>query len=185
MRPAAQKPAGKRRHVLQGEFFVTDDPDMSLTTVLGSCVAACICDPLAGVGGMNHFLLPGSVGRGEGQAAERQGAHIMELLLNGLYQHGAQRARLEAKLFGGASMFQGLTDIGAKNAAFAEHFLKHEGIRVVGGSLGGQRGRRVEYWPASGRARAHAVSADLNRITPIETARIPTPSAGAGAVELF
>lgn len=181
--PAAQQPAGQRRHVLQGEFYVTDDPSVSLATVLGSCVAACIRDPEAGVGGMNHFLLPGSIGRVEGQAAEREGVHIMELLLNGLYQRGAQRSRLEAKLFGGASMFQGLTDIGAQNAAFAEHFLEHEGIRVVGGSLRGGRGRRVEYWPVSGRARAHAMSGDVKRVAPSEPVRAPV--SGAGTVELF
>ena len=63
----------------------------------------------------------------------------MELLLNGLMRQGAQRDRLEAKLFGGARMMQGLSDIGAKNSEFARNFLKYEGIRIVGGDTGGEK----------------------------------------------
>ena len=49
----------RRVHVVQGEFFYSESPNVVLTTVLGSCVAACFRDPVVGVGGMNHFLLPG------------------------------------------------------------------------------------------------------------------------------
>lgn len=173
---------GKRMHIIQGEYHVTDDPEMSLATVLGSCVAACIRDPLAGVGGMNHFLLPGDMER-SGQQAEREMVHIMELLLNGLFKRGAQRSRLEAKLFGGARMFAGLTDVGVKNAAFAEHFLRHEGVTVIGGSLGGNAGRRVEYWPVSGRARAQVIAGAVDRVAPKPPVAPPAPP--TGDVELF
>ena len=83
----------------------------------------------------------------------------MELLVNGLMKQGANRDRLEAKLFGGARMMGGLTDIGKKNAEFAERYLEHEGVKVVGKDLGGMRGRRLQYWPVSGRARQAYVSA--------------------------
>jgi chemotaxis protein CheD len=140
-------------HVVQGQYRISDDPNAYLSTILGSCVAACVRDPVARVGGLNHFLLPGEQERERVMQAERYGVHLMELLVNELLKRGARRERLEAKLFGGAQMIDGLVDIGRMNAGFAERFLKNEGITHVGGSLGGNRGRRIEYWPISGRAR--------------------------------
>jgi chemotaxis protein CheD len=170
----------RKIHIVQGEFQVTDDPSLVVSTLLGSCVAACIRDPVAGVGGMNHFLLPGA-GRDRGREAERYGDYLMELLVNGLMQKGACRDRLEAKLFGGARMLQGLSDIGAKNAEFAERYLEYEGIRLVSKDLGGERGRRLQYWPVSGRARQSYVSTGVD-----ESEILKTPlSRGYGEVELF
>src|SRR5580692_5502055 len=96
-----------RIHLIQGDCRVTADPEVIMTTVLGSCIATCMRDPVAMVGGMNHFLLP------EGQGTDRPtsmryGAHAMELLVNALLTLGARRERLEAKLFGGARMTDGL-----------------------------------------------------------------------------
>jgi chemotaxis protein CheD len=171
----------RKIHIVQGEFQVTDDPSLVVSTLLGSCVAACIRDPVAGVGGMNHFLLPGADGRDRGREAERYGDYLMELLVNGLMQKGACRDRLEAKLFGGARMLQGLSDIGAKNAEFAERYLEYEGIRLVSKDLGGERGRRLQYWPVSGRARQSYVSTGVD-----ESEILKTPlSRGYGEVELF
>jgi chemotaxis protein CheD len=170
-------------HVIQGEYKVVNDPNVVLSTVLGSCVAACIRDPDAGVGGMNHFLLPGELNSGTSDDAERYGVHLMELLVNGLLKRGAQRQRLEAKLFGGARVVAGLSDIGAKNAAFARSYLRNEGIKLVAEDLGGVNGRRVEYYPVSGRARQiflSSTSATLREVAP----PITKPS-NIGAVELF
>ncbi len=156
-----QEGAERRIHIIQGEYEVSDDPNVILTTLLGSCVAACMRDPVAAVGGMNHFLLPGqetleAAGRPSG---ESYGVHLMELLVNGLLRRGARRDRLEGKLFGGARTMDGLADIGACNASFAEKFLQYEGIRLVGGGLRGDQGRRIQYWPVSGRARQIFLSA--------------------------
>lgn len=137
--------------VLQGEHRISSDPDDVIATVLGSCVAACMRDPVAGIGGLNHFLLPGT-GRSDSDA-KKYGLHSMELLINALIRGGARRDRLEVKLFGGAQMQVGLPDIGASNAAFAEEFLRSEGLRYVGGSLGGKAGRKIRYSPVSGLAR--------------------------------
>ena len=143
----------RRLHIIQGEAKWGRGEDLVLTTLLGSCVSACIRDPIAGVGGMNHFLLPGG-GEGHGQSrSESYGLYLMELLINGLLKLGARRERLEAKLFGGARTVGGLSDIGAKNAAFARQFLDVEGITYTGGNVGGENGRRLEYWPHTGRAR--------------------------------
>jgi len=183
----------RRLHVVQGEFAVSDDPDVVLNTILGSCVAACMRDPLAGVGGMNHFLLPG--GRQDGQAAAkpigaepeavRYGVQSMELLLNALYRMGARRERLEVKLFGGARVVEGLSDIGMHNAAFAETFLASEGIRHIGGSLRGEQARRVQFWPVSGRVRQMAVADSGRTVFEAERGRPAKTPAMQGAVELF
>jgi chemotaxis protein CheD len=172
----------KRVNLVQGEFRVSDDPDVVLTTLLGSCVGACIRDPALGVGGMNHFLLPGAEVGGV-KESERIGVHLMELLLNGLMRKGAHRDRLEAKIFGGARMMQGLSDVGRKNADFAKSFLNYEGIRLVGGDLGGDRGRRLQFWPVTGRA-LQSYIAQSPDMAPRPLA--PTPqSQNAGDVDLF
>ena len=173
----------RKVHVTQGEYVVTGDPDMVLTTILGSCVAGCLRDPLAGVGGMNHFLLPdGHNGAGDGL---RYGVQAMELLINGLLQRGARRERLEAKLFGGGRMLDGLTDVGQQNAAFAERFMREEGIRVVGASLRGEHARRVQYWPVSGRARQVLIARSDGGVFVSERARRPAPAPESGGLELF
>lgn len=142
--------SGRLQHVIQGNFLVSGDPGDTFSTILGSCVATCLCDPVAGVGGMNHFLLPeGGPGQGE---LLRYGPQAMELLINALLKLGASKTRLQAKLFGGAQMHDGLQDIGRANAAFARAFLQTEGITLISESLGGRQGRRVRYWPVSGRA---------------------------------
>ncbi len=179
----APEPRHQRVNIVQGEYFVTDDLNVVVTTLLGSCVAACIRDPIARVGGMNHFLLPAPEVRVRNNDAERYGVHLMELLVNGLLQRGARRDRLEAKLFGGARTVEGLSDIGARNAAFAERFLRNEDIVIVGGSLGGESGRRVQYWPVSGRARQAIMSAD--KTLPLPVAPVMPKAPDGGEVEFF
>ena len=172
-----------RVHIVQGEFQVSDDPHVVFTTTLGSCVAACLHDPHVGVGGMNHFLLPDGGGV-EGPEAIRYGAFAMELLVNGLLRAGARRDRLEAKLFGGGQLLDGLLDIGDQNATFAERFLEREGIRLCGGSVRGPHARRVQYWPATGRARQLALARGEAEIFAAETGP-RRPAGDWGTLELF
>ncbi len=181
---SAVKPE-RRIHVVQGENYVSGDDDVVLSTILGSCVAACMRDPVAGVGGLNHFLLPGNADSVATADSTRYGVHAMELLVNNLLKQGARRDRLESKLFGGANLMRGMTDVGAMNAAFAEDFLRKEGIRNVGGSLLGERGRRIQFWPRSGRAR-QVLLGDEGRVA-FERERIvtPPPVATSGGLELF
>jgi chemotaxis protein CheD len=181
MTPMATSERLQRVHVGQGEHFVTDDPDVMLTTILGSCVAMCLRDSTGRIGGMNHFLLPDGAGSGT-DAGRRYGAYAMEVLINDCLQRGARRDRLEAKLFGGGRMFDSLKDVGLANADFAERFLRDEGIAVVGGSLRGVGGRRVQYWPVTGRALQRSVN---DRIAAARSAG-PLPAiVDAGALELF
>jgi chemotaxis protein CheD len=181
--PSADTATERKVHIIQGEYHVTSDANVVLTTLLGSCVAACVRDPLAGVGGMNHFLLPGRETRERRLEAETYGVHLMELLVNGLLREGARRERLEAKLFGGGRTMEGLADIGAMNADFAERFLANEGIACIGGSLRGDQGRRIQYWPVSGRARQIYFAAE-KVAAPRARAR-PAAPVGDGSVEFF
>lgn len=181
MMSAAALATERRIHVGQGEHHVTSDTDVMLTTILGSCVAMCLRDPAAGVGGMNHFLLPEGAGAGT-DAGRRYGAYAMELLINDILKAGGRRDRLEAKLFGGGRMFDSLKDVGRANADFAEKFLQDEGIPVVGGSLRGQGGRRLHYWPVAGRALQRAVTD--NHVPVPAPVRAPAPPVG-GMLELF
>ena len=134
-------------HVIQGEQRVSDNPNEVLSTLLGSCVSACLHDPVAGIGGMNHFLLPGESDGGSSGAAERFGVHAMELLVNAMLARGAVRSRLEAKLFGGARTLRGVTDVGSLNGAFAVSFLKRERIRIASECLGGRKDAGSSFGP--------------------------------------
>jgi len=182
--PIGTRPAERTIHVVQGEYKIVGDDDAVLSTILGSCVATCLHDPVARVGGMNHFLLPGDA---NSTAADgmKYGVNAMELLINGLLQRGASRARLQAKLFGGAHVMQGLSDIGEKNGAFARKFLQTEGIQIVSASLGGDRARRVRYWPATGRASQLVLDKADVFTAEREAPRKPVVAPDAGALELF
>ena len=181
--PGPEPSGGSRIHVLQGEYAVSADAQVMLTTILGSCVSACIRDPGAGVGGMNHFLLP-DCDEPEAAGTLRYGVHAMELLVNALLQAGARRSALEAKLFGGAHLAARLADVGKTNADFAEAFLRREGIAHLGGSLGGPYARKLQFWPVSGRVRQLSLTHGNEDILERERSR-PQPPAHAGALELF
>jgi chemotaxis protein CheD len=165
-----------RRHITQGEYCVGTGDNGSITTILGSCISSCLHDPEGGFGGMNHFLLP------EGCRASRQaasfGVNAMELLINELIKQGANRKRLQAKIFGGARMIAGLSDVGAMNSVFVTDFLRREGILCVAQSLGGDQARRVEFWPESGRARQKLLT---DRVAVEQPCKLPI----VNEVELF
>ena len=137
--------------ILPGEFYATAEDEV-IVTVLGSCVATCILDPIAMVGGMNHFMLP--VKKGEQNPdvffAARYGAAAMEYLINNLLHLGASRDRLVAKAFGGGKVMKGMTDIGAQNIDFVRGFLRQEGIPLWSEDLGGVLPRKVYFFPHTG-----------------------------------
>jgi len=133
---------------------------------------------------MNHFLLPGDGPGSENQDLVRYGVHAMELLINALLNRGAQRHRLEAKLFGGAHLLSGKQNVGAQNADFAERFLRDEGLSLISSSLRGYSARRVQYWPVSGRARQIILMSDcINELAPAN--RKLAPAANNDELELF
>jgi chemotaxis protein CheD len=168
-----------------GDTYVTSEPEEVLTTILGSCISACIRDPVIGVGGMNHFLLP------DGNSGDREarcyGVNAMELLINDILKHGGDRRRLEAKLFGGANVVAALTDVGSRNYAFARQFLTDEGIPIVGGDVGGELARRIQYMPANGRARQAVVKGAEPKLVEEELTALhkKAQTAAAADVEFF
>jgi chemotaxis protein CheD len=123
--------------------------------VLGSCVSACIRDRVTGLGGMNHFMLPdGGADTGSPvSASARYGTYAMEVLINDLLKAGARRDNLEAKVFGGGAVLKGFTaiNVGERNAAFVQSFLKNEKIRIVAEDLNDIYPRKVYFFPRTGK----------------------------------
>jgi chemotaxis protein CheD len=138
--------------ILPGEFYATAQDEV-IVTVLGSCVAACLLDPIAMVGGMNHFMLPMKEGDRDPDVfyAARYGAAAMEYLINDLLHLGAQRDRLVAKAFGGGRVMQGISsDVGGRNVDFVRQFLRNEGIPLWNEDMGGSLPRKVYFFPHTG-----------------------------------
>jgi chemotaxis protein CheD len=148
-------PAAK---ILPGEYYVTKYDEI-ITTVLGSCISACIHDLSAGVGGMNHFMLPISKSGGWKGAdnplteANRYGNFAMEHMINELLKQGATRENLEVKIFGGGQIISKLTQIGEKNIEFIHLYIQNERLRLASEDVGGVLARKVVYYPTTGRVR--------------------------------
>lgn len=141
--------------VLPGEYFV-DDSDLLVMTTLGSCIAACLWDRKARIGGLNHFMLP------EGSADDgRYGSYAMELLINAMLRRGASRSALEAKVFGGGRVLAGMDsmNVGERNTAFVLDYLQTERIPVVSRDVLDIYPRKVCFQPASGKAMVKRLAA--------------------------
>jgi chemotaxis protein CheD len=180
--------------VHQGDCLVGGEQDLTFSTILGSCVAACIRDIEAKVGGMNHFLLaePSGSARDRYGASARYGAFAMEQLINKVLNRGTGRkANLEIKVFGGGLINSALTDVGAKNIEFVRQFLRDEGYAVAGEDVGGAFARRVMFKPHSGRAFVKRLDSDAGASVAREELSIvrkrvaPRPAPAADDIELF
>jgi len=174
--------------VLQGEFSVSSEPDTVLSAILGSCVATCLWDPVARVGGMNHILLPGS--RTASPNENKYGVFAMEALINALMKKGARKTDLVAKIFGGAQTYENSLQIGEANATFVRQFLEAEDIQIKAASLGGTQARRVRFYPESGRARQMITGESAPAPLPEQSTRAAgrrsaLPEAKSGDLELF
>jgi chemotaxis protein CheD len=181
--------------ILPGEYYVTRG-DEAVTTVLGSCISACVRDPKLNVGGMNHFMLPedNSVGPNNWLdpavgLATRYGSYAMESLINDLLKLGATRERLEIKLFGGGRILTGMTDVGERNIGFIKSYMQLEGLRVAAEDLGGTQPRKVIYFPASGRCKLRKLPPVENRIIShheqLYRDSLGRQAANGGEVDLF
>lgn len=152
--------------ILPGEFFVSTEP-MVVYTVLGSCISACIRDPIAGVGGMNHFMLPAPKEHQSGDAwggeSTRYGSFAMEQLINGILKRGGIRQRLEVKLFGAGKIYEGNIDVGARNTEWVLNYLKAEGFSIASSNLGDVYPRKVYYFTDSGRVLMKKIERIKNR----------------------
>lgn len=181
-----RRPAVK---LMPGEYVVGRSGEL-LCTVLGSCVSACMRDPVAGVAGMNHFLLPSSNDAGQ-DATARYGVHAMELLINGLLRAGARRQRIEVKLFGGANLMRTRSDnnVGHNNARFALAFIRQEGLGLVSQDLFGHEPRKIWYFPDTGKVMLRRLRLTRNdtiiRREVDYSRRLASKPDASGDVELF
>lgn len=143
------------QRVNPGDYHVDRGQNVMLVTTLGSCVAACVRDPISGVGGMNHFMLPESQSGQWSGASEtmRYGNYAMEILINEILKTGALRRNLEIKLFGGAQIGSLGSSVGETNAHFALNYLADEGFRAKTIDLGGALPRRVYFIPETGQVK--------------------------------
>lgn len=140
--------------VLPGEFYVSKHNEL-ISTVLGSCIAACIYDEQLGLGGMNHFMLPGVKDMEDINANDlncRYGNWAMEYLINELIKNGACRHSLKIKLFGGGKIIRSMTDIGIGNIRFANAYIQDEALELVSHDVGGPWPRKVVFNPQTGKA---------------------------------
>jgi chemotaxis protein methyltransferase CheR len=156
------------KRIVLGEWFATGKP-MLVSTLLGSCVAACLYDPVARVGGMNHFMLPKMLANDEHPA--RFGIHAMEVLVNEMMQLGAHRSRLRGMAFGAGAINPALgSTVAAENGAFVKQFLARERIPLVCERLGGVKPREVYLQTDTGQAFVRSVEAD--RVDSIKRAEV-------------
>ncbi|KQV79835.1 chemotaxis protein CheD [Massilia sp. Root351] len=177
--------------ILPGEYYFTAK-DMLIVTVLGSCVSACIRDRVTGLGGMNHFMLPdgGSDPNSPISASARYGTYAMEILINDLLKAGARRDNLEAKVFGGGAVLKGFTaiNVGERNAAFVQSFLRNEKIRIVAEDLNDIYPRKVYFFPRTGKVLVKKLMQSHNDTLAkreIEYASRLKKQPVAGEIELF
>lgn len=145
--------------ILPGEYYVSKHGEL-ISTVLGSCISACIRDVKTGIGGMNHFMLPmGSEDEHAGKthltSATRYGNFAMEILINEILKAGGSKKNLEVKLFGGGSVLTSMAkiDIGNKNINFVHEYLKEEQLRITSEDTGDVFPRKVLYFADTGKVR--------------------------------
>lgn len=153
-----------RRTIMPGEHAVSWEP-AEISTLLGSCVAACIWDSHRRIGGMNHFMLPDvpvshQTNTSDASRPLRYGLYAMERLINDLLVMGAKRENLVAKVFGGANISGALGEhnIGRRNSEFVLEFLKKDQIKIGAVDMGGIHSRRVKFYTDSGKVRVFGVA---------------------------
>ncbi len=140
--------------ILPGEVYVSKQDEL-ISTVLGSCISACIYDIKMGIGGMNHFMLPANRSSNAmtiDSLSCRYGNWAMEFLINEIIKNGGYRENFRVKLFGGGKIISGMSDVGEGNIRFVSEYLKNEGLSVESHDVGGPWPRKVIFSPTTGKA---------------------------------
>lgn len=182
--------------ILPGEFYVSNHGEM-VVTVLGSCISTCVRDTVHGVGGMNHFMLPKKHNEKDHDNAQlladaaRYGNWAMEYLINNILKNGGERRNLEAKIFGGGRVLQGMDsiDIGARNAEFAVEYMAREAIKVVAQDVGDVCPRKVLFFSDTGKVKVRKIK-KLDNATLVKRERaysneISHDEGTGGEIDLF
>jgi chemotaxis protein CheD len=135
-----------------GEYYATKD-DIIIGTVLGSCIAVALYDGKNRFGGLNHFMLPGTLNPENFYISNsgKYGMYAMELLINSMIKLGSRKQDLTAKVFGGGSVLHKSTGfsnrIPENNIEFAFSYLKTEAIPVKSSDVGGVQARKIFFYP--------------------------------------
>jgi len=148
--PSQEANARSKVYLHAGQLYASNQPT-EIITILGSCVSVCLYDLTCGIGGLNHFMLPND----STVVSPRYARHAMDLLLQQLVAFGAKRSRLEAKLFGGASVLKSAessVDLGLRNIEAARARLALDQIPITAEDVGGTRGRRLIFVTSDGSA---------------------------------
>jgi len=158
--PGRMTPLHKNGVCLYAGDVAASQTPLVFHTLLGSCVAVCLYDPLLRAGGMNHILLPNCRA---GDKSARCGIHAMELLINELMKLGGDRRRFVAKAFGGANVLQGISlpPIGERNAEFVREFLALERIPLVAERMGGNHAVHLYFRTDTAKATVHTVDGSI------------------------
>jgi len=185
----------RHARVVQPGAWVVDS-EKPLSTLLGSCVAVCLFDPLLKIGGINHFMLP-DMGRSKHGDVDSMlsGNFAMEALLNSLLGKGAKKIRLQAKAFGGGTIIDtdgGSLSIGMRNANFAKEWLAREGIPLKSSDFLGPWSRKIIFLPFNGEAFCKRLVTNMANAEVIAReerayaeALLQKPKAAENKIELF
>jgi chemotaxis protein CheD len=153
-----------------GELSISKDSNQVLKCVgIGSCIALCAYDPVAGMGGIAHFLLPCSRNRDEMSSPVKYIDSGVPHMLNKMIKNGATRSNMILKIAGGAKMLSipgsnPNLDIGQKNIAEIKAALGRENIPICGADLGGTFGRTIEFFIGNGKITVKAVNGSLKEL---------------------
>ena len=135
--------------IFAGEYYTTKSSKVILSTLLGSCVAVCMIDKFNRVAGINHIMISKSADPEQMLLSQdsRYGIHAMELLINNMLKKGANRRRLQAKVFGGGKMLSNESGVAYANVDFAVSYLENEDIPILARDTGGESGRKIYFFP--------------------------------------
>lgn len=173
-----------------GEYYTSTENEL-ISTVLGSCIAACVRNRKTGVGGMNHFMLPSPAGNSlslnPDDISSRYGTVAMERLINSILKYGGTRRDLEVKVFGGAKVLEIQSPIGERNIEFVMSYVRAEGLHLAALDLGGTIARKVQFLPGEGKARVRTVHLKNHTVSTRETnyAKVVDSLDHSGAITIF
>jgi chemotaxis protein CheD len=139
-------------HFLFPSTLLVSKEPFEIQTLLGSCIAVCLFDPVLKCGGMNHYMLP--LWNGSGLESPKFGNIAIDMLIEKMERLGSIKNNLIAKVFGGASQFDSehaVLNIGERNIQVAESMLQKHKIRTVAASTGGIQGRKITFHSETGK----------------------------------
>ena len=180
--------------ILPGQYYVSKNDEL-IATVLGSCISVCVTDKVAGVGGMNHFMLPiysrdqaDSWGSTVISAETRYGNFAMEHMINDVIKHGGVKSRLELKVIGGGRVMDQMTDIGLRNISFVYDYIANERLLLVKEDVGDRYPRKVLFHVKTGKVKVRKLK-KVNNSTLLQRdneylSKLNTQTIG-GSVDLF